>query len=35
MSGDVPSEEDLLAGALHGYGVTLADIQSLLSWPCD
>jgi hypothetical protein len=35
MSGDVPSEEELLAGALRAYGMTLADMQPLLSWPCD
>lgn len=35
MSGDVPSEEELLTGALAAYGVTLADIQPLLSWNCD
>jgi len=35
MSGDVPSEEELLAGALRAYGMTLTDMQPLLSWPCD
>ncbi|HEV7836418.1 MAG TPA: hypothetical protein VGO75_00005, partial [Gemmatimonadaceae bacterium] len=34
-SSDVPSEEDLLAGALRAYGVALADIQALLSWTSD
>jgi hypothetical protein len=37
MSGDVPPDEELLAGALHAYGLTLADVQPLLSWTsyCD
>jgi hypothetical protein len=35
MSGDVPSEEELLAGALRAYGMTRAEMQPLLSWPCD
>jgi hypothetical protein len=37
MSGDVPSDDELLAGALDAYGVELADIQPLLSWTtrCD
>jgi hypothetical protein len=37
VSGDVPTEEELLAGALHAYGTTLPDIQPLLSWTsyCD
>ena len=35
LSGDVPSEEELLAGALHANEMTLADIQPLLSWTCD
>jgi len=32
MSGDVPSDAELLAAALEAYRLTLADIQSLLSW---
>jgi hypothetical protein len=32
VSGDVPSDDELLAGALDAYGVELADIQPLLSW---
>jgi hypothetical protein len=35
MSGDVPSDDELLAGALDAYGVELADIQPLLSWTTD
>jgi type I restriction-modification system DNA methylase subunit len=37
MLGDVPSDDELLAGALDAYGLTLGDIQPLLSWtePCD
>ena len=37
VSGDVPSDDELLAGALDAYGVELADIQPLLSWTtrCD
>jgi hypothetical protein len=35
MSGDVPSDGELLAGALDAYRVTLADIQPLLSWASD
>jgi len=37
MSGDVPSDDDLLAGALDAYGITMADTQPLLSWrsSCD
>ena len=35
MSGDVPSDSELLAGALDAYRVTLSDIQPLLSWASD
>jgi hypothetical protein len=35
MSGDVPSDDELLAAALDAYRVTLADIQPLLSWTSD
>ena len=35
MSGDVPSDDELLAAALHAYRLTLADIQPLLSWTSD
>jgi hypothetical protein len=37
MSGDPPSDDELLAGALDAYGVTLPEIQPLLSWTsnCD
>jgi hypothetical protein len=35
MSGDAPSDDDLLAGALNAYGVTLPEIQPLLSWTSD
>jgi hypothetical protein len=35
ISGDVPTDDELLAGALNAYGVTLADIQPLLSWTSD
>jgi hypothetical protein len=35
MSGDVPSDDELLAGVLDAYRVTLADIQPLLSWRSD
>jgi len=35
MSGDVPSDDELLAAALHVYRLTLADIQPLLSWTSD
>jgi SAM-dependent methyltransferase len=35
MSGDIPSDEELLAGALCAYRVTLADVQPLLSWASD
>jgi hypothetical protein len=35
MSGDLPSDDELLVGALEAYGATLADIQPLLSWTTD
>lgn len=35
MSGDVPSDDELLAAALHAYRLTRADIQPLLSWTSD
>jgi hypothetical protein len=35
MSGDVPSDDELLAGALDAYRLTLADVQPLLSWRND
>jgi len=37
MSGDVPSDDELLAAALDAYRLTLAEIQPLLSWTshCD
>lgn len=35
MSGDVPSDDELLAAALDAYRVTFAEIQPLLSWPSD
>ena len=35
MSGDVPSDDELLAAALDAYRVTRADIQPLLSWTSD
>ena len=35
MSGDVPSDDELLSAALDAYRVTLADIQPLLSWKSD
>jgi hypothetical protein len=35
ISGDVPSDDELLAGALDAYGVTLVDLQPLLSWTSD
>jgi hypothetical protein len=35
MSGDVPSEDELLAAALDAYDVTAADIEPLLSWTSD
>jgi hypothetical protein len=35
MSGDVPSDDELLAGALDAYRVTLPEIQPLLSWTSD
>jgi hypothetical protein len=35
MSGDVPSDEELLAGALDAYRVKLGDVQPLLSWTRD
>jgi hypothetical protein len=35
MSGDVPSDDELLAATLDAYGVTIADIQPLLSWMSD
>jgi len=35
MSGDVPFDEELLAGALDAYRVKLADVQPLLSWTRD
>ncbi len=35
MSGDVPSDDELLAAALDAYRVTRVDIQPLLSWTSD
>jgi hypothetical protein len=35
MSGDVPSDDELLAATLDAYGMTIADIQPLLSWTSD
>jgi SAM-dependent methyltransferase len=35
MSGDVSSDDELLAGALDAYRLTLADVQPLLSWTSD
>jgi hypothetical protein len=35
VTGDVPSDDDLLTGALEAYGVKLADIRPLLSWTTD
>ncbi|MGH7650624.1 MAG: Eco57I restriction-modification methylase domain-containing protein [Gemmatimonadaceae bacterium] len=32
MSGDVPTDADLLAAALESYGLTAENIQPLLSW---
>lgn len=32
MSGDIPSDADLLAGAVDAYGLTTKDIQPLLTW---
>jgi hypothetical protein len=33
MSGDVPCDDELLAGALAAYRLTRAQVQPLLSWP--
>jgi SAM-dependent methyltransferase len=35
MSGDFPSEDELLVATLDAYRVALADIQPLLSWTSD
>ncbi|HEV7594416.1 MAG TPA: N-6 DNA methylase [Gemmatimonadaceae bacterium] len=35
MSGETPSDDELLAGALDAYGVTLPEVQPLLSWTSD
>ncbi|MGH7605536.1 MAG: Eco57I restriction-modification methylase domain-containing protein [Gemmatimonadaceae bacterium] len=32
MTGDIPSDADLLAGAVDAYGLATKDIQPLLSW---
>ncbi|MDQ6689920.1 MAG: N-6 DNA methylase [Gemmatimonadota bacterium] len=35
MSGDIPSKSELLTAALDSYGLTLGDVQPLLSWTGD
>jgi hypothetical protein len=34
VSGEVPSDDELLAATLDAYRLTLADVQPLLSWTC-